>query len=357
MLTWSLVIPTCNRRDILLRVMPLALRQTVPPVQVTIVDSSDDWQITRQAVQAMVLGHPGIRLDYLQAWTPSSATQRNQGIEQAVGDIVVMIDDDSFLYPDYVERLLAIYAADTRGVLAGVNGVNVGTMPQAGMADRTGLAPKAHGTDRTRDLRKRIMRYRLGRWISSRILFQDMHTLFLKYEGNRPEVVPPEFASLDVTPMTFMSGHGLSVRRPIALAEPLDRSLRFYAAMEDLDASYRYGRHGILLRANDAKLHHFEVAGGRMKRRTVTTFQLLNMLVFLKRHADRPQAWLGIYRRMLWRRLLGETIKDALSRRWDFPQARGVLAAMKGWRKVWNTPVADLDQWYPGYQRAILDRD
>ncbi|MFC3631256.1 glycosyltransferase family A protein [Paracoccus angustae] len=356
MLTWSLVIPTYNRREVLLRVLPPALGQTVPPVQVVIVDSSRDWQDTRDAVRAIAARHPAIRLDYLQAETPSSATQRNQGVEQAIGDIVVMIDDDSFLYPDYAERILAVYAADARGVLAGVNGVNVPVMFDAHAEASAGLAHKDDTQDRIRGLRDRIMRYRLGRWISRRILFQDMHALFLKYDGERGLEVPAEFAGLAVSPMTFMSGHGLSVRRRIALAEPLDRSLRYYAALEDLDASYRYGRHGLLLRADGARLHHFEVAGGRVKRRTATTFQLLNMLVFIKRNARRPEAWLATYRWMLWRRLLGETIKDALSRRWDFPQAKGVLTAMRCWREVWAIPVADLDGWYPGYQRAILDR-
>lgn len=350
--TWSLVVPTYNRRDVLLRVLPFAFRQTVPPIQVVIVDSSDDWQDTRKAVEAMAANHPDIRLDYLQAVTPSSATQRNQGVEQAIGDIVVMIDDDSFLYPDYAEQILAVYVADTAGVLAGVNGVNVPIMPDAQAT--AGLARKAGSQQKVMGMRDRVMKYRLGRWISSRVLFQDMHELFLKYEGERSGTIPLEFAHLDVAPMTFMSGHGLSVRRQIALSEPLDRSLRYYAALEDLDASYRYGRHGILLRANQAKLHHFEVAGGRVKRRTATTFQLLNMLVFIKRNADKPGAWLPTYRLMLWRRLFGETIKDALSRRWDFPQARGVLTAMRGWRKVWKTPVEGLDQWYPGYQREIL---
>ncbi|GHG11555.1 glycosyltransferase family A protein [Paracoccus aerius] len=354
MLTWSLVIPTYNRRDVLLRALPLALRQTEPPVQVVIVDSSEDWEMTRQAVQKLAADHPAIRLDYLQANTPSSATQRNQGVEEAIGDIVVMIDDDSFLYPDYVERILAVYAADSQGVLAAVNGVNVSVMPDAQAA--TGLARKADSREKITGMRDRVMRYRLGRWISSRILFQDMHALFLKYEGERVLSVPSNFAHLDVTPMTFMAGHGLSVRRAVALAEPLDRSLRYYAALEDLDASYRYGRHGILLRANDALLHHFEVAGGRVKRRTATTFQLLNMLVFIKRNTNRPGVWLGTYRRMLWRRLLGEAIKDGLSRRWDFPQARGVLTAMRNWHKVWKTPVEELDRWYPGQQRAILNQ-
>lgn len=355
MLSWSLVIPTYNRRDTLLRALPLALRQTVPPLQAIVVDSSDDWQVTRDAVRALMADHPGIRLDYLQAETASSATQRNQGVECAIGGIVVMIDDDSFLYPDYAEQILAVYAADTRGVLAGVNGVNVPAMPDAQAA--TGLARKADTPRRSvTRMRDRIMRHGIGRWISSRILFQDMHTLFLKYDGDRPARVPPEFAHLDVSPMTFMSGHGLSVHRRIALAEPLDPSLRYYAALEDLDASCRYGRHGVLLRANGARLHHFEAAGGRVKRRTATTFQLLNMLVFIKRNADDPDRWLATYRLMLWRRLLGETIKDTLSRRWDLPQARGVLTAMRRWRRVWNTPVSDMDRWYPEYQREIRER-
>ena len=354
MLTWTLVVPTYNRRDVLLRVLPLAFQQTVPPIQVVIIDSSVDWQDTRKAVEGIAAHHPGIRLDYLQAATPSSATQRNQGVEQAIGDIVVMIDDDSFLYPDYVEYLLAVYTADTAGVLAGVNGVNVPIMPDARVT--AGLARKADSQQKVVGIRDRVLKYRMGRWINSRVLFQDMHELFLKYEGERSTTIPSEFSHLDVSPMTFMSGHGLSVRRQIALLEPLDRSLRYYAALEDLDASYRYGRHGILLRANKAKLHHFEVAGGRVKRKTATTFQLLNMLVFIKRNTRRPRAWLLTYRLMLWRRLLGETIKDALSRRWDFPQARGVLMAMRSWRKVWETPVQGLDQWYPEYQRKILGK-
>lgn len=354
MLTWSLVIPTYNRRDVLLRALPLALNQTVPPQQVVVVDSSDDWGVTRDAVGALMADHPGIRLDYLQAETASSATQRNQGVEQARAEIVVMIDDDTFLYPDFAERILAVYAADRRGVVAAVGGRNLPVAPHAQAV--SGVVPKADGMGTAvAGLRNRVMRFRLGRWISSRILFQSIHTLFLKYDGDRPAEIPPEFGEMDLCSTTFIAGHALSVRRPVALAEPFDPSLRYYAALEDLDATYRYGRHGILLGANDARLHHFEVAGGRLKRRTATTFQLLNMLVFIKRNADDPARWLPSYRAMLWRRLLGETIKDTLSRRWDLPQARGVLTAMRRWRRVWDTPVAEMDRWYPDYQRDIRD--
>lgn len=353
-MTWTLIIPTYNRREVLLRVLALALKQTVPPIQIVIVDSSDDWAETRVAAQTLMGDHPHIRLDYLQAEERSSATQRNQAVRHATGDIVVMIDDDSFLYPDYVERILDIYAADHEGILAGVNGRNVTAMPD--LAAVEGLTRKESGQRSVEGLRNRVTAYRFGRWLNSKVLFQDMNALFLKYDGERKPNIPAAFADLDVTPMTFMSGHGLSVRREIALAEPLDVSLRYYAALEDLDATYRYGRHGRILRANDAKLHHFEVAGGRVKRKTVTVFQLLNVLVFVKRNAPEPERWLGTYRWMLWRRLFAEAVKDVLARRWSFPQTAGVVTAMRAWRKVWDKPVEQLDNWYPAYQREILEQ-
>jgi glycosyltransferase involved in cell wall biosynthesis len=354
MLTWSLCIPTYNRRTVLLRALKLALQQTRPPVQIVIVDSSDDYADTRTLAQAMCADYPDIRLDYLQANERSSSTQRNQAVQQCTGDIIMMIDDDTFLYPDCIEQMAAIYAADTGNALAGVNAINVPTMPDATAA--AGLSKKDTGRDTLAGLRARMLRFRLGKWINNKVLFQDMNALFLKYDGARDDQIPPEFAGMHVTPMTFMSGHGLSVRRDIALAEPLDTALRYYAALEDLDASYRYGRHGLMLRANDARLHHFEVAGGRVKRKTATVFQLLNVLIFIKRHAPDPDSWLGTYRLMLWRRLFGETVKDVLSRRWSLPQASGVWIAIRAWRQVWNTETDQLDDWYPDFQKTILDR-
>jgi hypothetical protein len=104
-----------------------------------------------------------------------------------------------------------------------------------------------------------------------------------------------------------------------------------------------------------AHLHHFEAAGGRLKRKKLVIFQLLNMLVFLKRHADDPARFLPVYRRLLRRRLLGEALKDLLSGRLTLPQARGVLTVMRTWRDVWARDPATIDDWYPKIQQHILE--
>ena len=98
----------------------------------------------------------------------------------------------------------------------------------------------------------------------------------------------------------------MTVRRQVAMKEPFDSSLRYYAAFEDLDVAYRYAKHGAILQALPAKLHHFEAKGGRGQAQELVIFQLLNMLIFLKRHAARPDDFVWKYRVLVLRRLVGE---------------------------------------------------
>jgi GT2 family glycosyltransferase len=364
---WSLCIATLNRREALLATLAHALGQTRPPAEIVVTDASDDWEATRAEAGRLVAAHPGIRLDYAQSTVRSSATQRNDGIARCRTGIVFLLDDDSFLYPTCAEEILRVYAADPDGAVAAVSARLVGEPPPppgrgAAAGGEGGAAPARKRSGRSGGLarlRKRALATAPGRWFYRHVLMQRMDALFLRYDGPRQRPLPAGLAAAlqgaEVASVSFMPGCAMTVRRAVALAEPFDPALRFYAAFEDLDATYRYARHGHVLQARAAHLHHFEAAGGRVRRTKVIVFQLLNMLVFLKRHAARPEDWLRPYRRMLWRRLLGETLKDLLSGRPGLPQARGVLLVMRRWRAVWACDTSALDTWYPGFQKAILD--
>ncbi|MEJ6396205.1 glycosyltransferase [Gymnodinialimonas sp. 2305UL16-5] len=357
--SWSLCIATLNRREALLRTLDYAKRQTCPPAQIVVVDVSDDWQDVAVLAQAILSDAPGIVLDYTTSLIRSSATQRNEGIARCTGDIVFLLDDDSFLFPDCAERILDIYAADHQGAVAGVAAVLVPDLPPAAPDTALGDLPqrKASGRRAGAGVKARVLQTGIGRWFNRKILLQNKDELFLKYDEPRHRAVPAALAGVvDVTAIAFMPGSATTVRRSIALAEPFDPALRYYAAFEDLDAAYRYGRHGVVLRANDAHLHHFEAAGGRLKRQKLVIFQLLNMLIFLKRHAANPDTFVPLYRRLLRRRLLGEALKDLLSGRLTLPQARGVLRVMGLWRDVWARDTAEIEAWYPRIQQDILDR-
>lgn len=355
-LTWAPCIATLNRHDVLMVALTHVLRQTRPPSEIIIVDASDNWTEGRDLAMARLSEHPNIRLDYLTSPVRSSATQRNLAISRATADIVFMIDDDSFLHDDCAEALMTIYDADTNNEVAGVSAQHVQTNPAAQLKTAgKEIVQKESGRHLMAKLSSTVLKTALGRWINREILFQSPEVLFLRYDEPRPKIVPTSATDLNVTAVALMPGSGMSFRRTTALEEPFDTTLRFYAAFEDLDVAYRAARHGALLRANTARLHHFEAAAGRIKRQKVITFQLLNMAVFIKRNAERPDEFRGRYRLMLLRRLLSEFLKDGLSRRWQFPQLKGVLTAKKHWHEVWKRDIDEIDQWYPEFQKRILD--
>lgn len=357
--SWSLCIATLNRRDALLQTLGYALCQSCPPAQIVVVDVSDDWEETAVMAREVLASAPEIVLEYTTSSIRSSATQRNEGIARCTGEIIFILDDDSFLFSDCAERILDIYAADADRAVAGVAAVLVPDLPPSQSGVPTGDLPqrKASGRRAGAGLKTAVLQTRIGRWFNRKILLQNKDELFLKYDEPRHRAVPPGLdAVLDVTAIAFMPGSATTVRRAIALAEPFEPALRYYAAFEDLDAAYRYGRHGMILRANGAHLHHFEAAGGRLKRQKLVIFQLLNMLIFLKRHAADPEAFVPLYRRLLRRRLVGEALKDLLSGRFSLPQARGVIRVMRLWRDVWSRNTADIETWYPRIQQDILER-
>jgi GT2 family glycosyltransferase len=357
LLDWSLCIATLNRRAALVRTLVFAARQTRPPRQIVVVDVSDDWEDSRAEVERLLAPYPDIALDYVTSPIRSSATQRNAGIALCRHDIVFLLDDDSFLHPTAAEEVLRVYAADPAGEVAAVAAVLVPDLPPLpeDVAGQGALVRKTSGRRAGAGLKTRILQTDAGRWFNRKVLLQNKDELFLKYDGPRQRPVPSALAGYDVTPVSFMPGSAMTVRRDVALAEPFDTALRYYAAFEDLDVAYRYARHGAVLRANRAHLHHFEAAGGRLKRKKLVIFQLLNMLVFLKRHAADPDRFLPVYRRLLRRRLFGEALKDLLSGRITLPQARGVLVVMRTWREVWARDTATIDDWYPAVQQEILE--
>ena len=94
-LTWALVIATYQRAHILPRCLRLAVQQTRLPTEIIVVDSSQNWEETRDAIKAeLVSHHPKIRWTYVAAARRSSASQRNQGVRLATADILFLIDDD-----------------------------------------------------------------------------------------------------------------------------------------------------------------------------------------------------------------------------------------------------------------------
>lgn len=357
LMDWSLLIATLNRRDALVRSLTHAVQQSHPPSEVVVIDTSDDWQDTYQFVKDQIFStYPEINLIYKSSPIRSSATQRNEGLDLCTSDIIFILDDDSFMFPDCAEEIIKIYQADITQQVACIGISLSDTIPPLNNPNASAKIEKKQTGNRKDSFQKRILNTKIGRWINKKILLQSMDELFIKYEGARDLYVPESLEDMQVYPTTFLPGCAITVRRSVTQAEQFDTVLRYYAAFEDLDATYRFGRHGLALIAQKSKLHHFEAASGRIKRKKVIVFQLLNMIIFIKRHCKNPDIYLPAYRKLLWRRLVGEFLKDTLSGRYDFPQLRGVLYCILIWKKVWNNSSHDMNEWYPKIQKDVLEK-
>lgn len=354
-LDWSVCIPTLNRVDVLELALKCILAQTHLPKEVVVVDASDDWEGHRDRLAPLFDGTP-IDFALLPAEERSSAVQRNQGLARATGDVVLFIDDDTLMFEDCAERLMATYASDTDQRIAAIGMTHVGTLPaEAQAAAKDGapaIARKAAG--RAAAAKQLLTANRLTNFIRRDVLMMAMDRMFVPYDKpsqRYPGSVPDGWFGVSHLP-----GYGMSVRLGVAGREPFNSELLAYCPFEDLDASYRWGRHGLCLMQGDARVHHYEVASSRVTRLQATMLGITNMAFFMRSGdaaAPAHQARFVIY---ALRRAFGETIKDALTGRLRFPQARGALAAVPVGLRILSMPQDDLREWYRDRQRQILKR-
>lgn len=346
-LTWGLCVATKDRLDVLKRCVECALDQTRPPSEVVVADSSADWEQHAAEIQAIVdAKSPGLPVRYAKGEAPSLTVQRNQAAGMATADILFMIDDDSLMHADCAAEIMAVYDADSDGVVAGVQATEHPRLP--GQAP-TGAQKKNVNVSKVRRSSK------LMKWFLARVMLMEHQSVFLPYDGtfHKPDV-PQALAHLEVHTIPLFGGFRMTYRRQAVLDTPFDPTLRYYCPGEDLDGSYRISRSGALLVARKAKLHHFVSADARLNRRQVAHLWSLNQAVLIRRHAP-DQAWAqGRYKRLMWHRIATDMIKDLGQRRFRLPQTRGSLAALRESGGVFSQSPEDLETWYPARQERIV---
>ena len=113
----SVVVPTLGRRDALARCLDALLTGTVAPTEIVVVDQSADSEIERLLEATRTEATELHRLDHA---ARGLSAARNAGTRAAMGDIVAFTDDDCIPAAEWIEQLLAAFAADTQ--LAAVTG-------------------------------------------------------------------------------------------------------------------------------------------------------------------------------------------------------------------------------------------
>lgn len=352
--TWSLIIATYQREEVLRRCLRLAASQSRPPSEIIVIDASPSWESTRQTVLGDLAGFAtSIRLTYNKANVASSALQRNQGAALATSDILVFIDDDTLMYPDCAEQFMHLYDLDVEGRIAGVGMVMVPEVPDR--SSRLTDSPQSESaTAEHADLGP--LNVGIGGFVRKLLRADD---IFIPYDYEWPQPAPPSWLATrgDIAGLRrTLTGNRMSVRRQVFENEPFETILIRYASGEDSDMSYRASRHGVLLTSFNAKICHLHASGGRLGQFVVSALGGMNALVLHRIYGKDPGRSLRLSKQLLRRRVLIEALKDLRAGRLSFARARGLLLVLRMANSIFEREPSDLRAWYPGFQAELIKR-
>ena len=258
MLKTSLVIPTWNRPEELTVALRSVLAQTRLPDELVIVD---DGQLDAIPLRAE-LESAGVTCLYERKDIPDLPTSRNIGIRLSSGDVVLFLDDDVELDPDYVRNVVQPLEDDPDRRIAGVGGRIVNYR-------------KLRAGHRLRRLFDRL--FLVAGDVEGRVLPSGFTTNY----GSTFEP-PGEAYDVDV-----LSGGAAAWRRSVFSEFSFTENYRVHCAGEDQDFSYRVSRRYRLLFNPQAKLKHFEAPTMRHDRFNTGRRFLLDRYRFFNNYVRR----------------------------------------------------------------------
>lgn len=335
-LDWALAVATYNRREMLLQCVECALRQTVPPSEIVIIDASSDATESKQEV-ADILGRygNGQRFVYEPARIARQTAQRNQALEHTTASIAFMIDDDTLMFPRCAERVLSVYERDHDHVVAGVIPLLSQTAPVIGGDGGTPVAQKAPRWSR------------FSGWLNRKVKGE-----FWPPDARpAPPSIPP--ALTDCRQIAQMHGARLTVRTEVAKKCRFDEHL-VINAHEDSEASYRFQEYGCLLELQEPLMFHASAPRSSHLGRSGSLYRaawLLNhayLCAKLCRRSEYFASHIVKYAR-------GTLLLDAISgaRSFNFAKFRGGWFAMDAVRRISNADPASLPTVYSEEVRRV----
>lgn len=288
----SVVICTKDRPQELATCLRSVVAQTLAPCELVVVDAStvtDHAAVAeyRRAARDTTVSHVVAR--------PGLPRQRNLGARLTHGDVVVFLDDDVVLEPDYLAAIALVFATDIDGTIGGVGGAQIpDPTPREG----------------------RIRR------LATRIFLLGSYGHGIVKRSGRPEYL---FAPEVRTEVELLSGCNMSYRRAVVDRFRFDERLGGYALGEDLRFSYRVSREWRLVLTPHARLEHRHRGGGRPEGDTYRAMAVLNRFLFFREEVARgPLDWLAY----AWS-CVGETLLIVRA-----PKERGLLGLLHGYGAI-----------------------
>ena len=221
--TVSAILATHDRPTALTRAVESLLAQTHPPHEIIVVS---DGQTPPPPDLAHRARDAAVAMRTHTMPRPCLPASRNAGMRMATGEILLLIDDDHELPPDYLARLVALYMRDTTGRVHVIGGNVIEPAP-----------PRQQ-------------------WLWHAIMSACAHLRW------RPRRVLARYVRLDpslrarLRPTAVLTGGTVSIRRRRARDVSFNENLPGYALGEDRDFAYRATQRLAVFTAPELRMRH-----------------------------------------------------------------------------------------------------
>lgn len=253
-MNYSIIIPTCNRQRDLTLAIDSILRQSAPPLEIIIIDQSDNSYTKDYFDEIRNKNKTKINFVYIFQAEKSSAKARNKGIDIAQGDIISFLDDDVVLFEDYYEKVLCCFNDDEK----------IG-----GMSGRV-IEKNFHSWGMRLLLKVFLLDNFDGKITASGFGFPMSARRF-----DRPMRVE------------MLMGCNMNFRKEFLKNDKFDEWFTGYSYREDVDISYRISRKTVLMTIPEAKVYHNNSRSNRMDIQDRKIMEIKNYYYFYKKHVKK----------------------------------------------------------------------
>ena len=290
MSTVSVIICTKDRFTNLESTLCSLEKQSRRPEELIIVDAST----TDAPPQLYQLIHKFDSHKYIQT-LPGLTSQRNRGIDESTGDLVLFFDDDVILDNDYIAQLVQVFESDKTGYFGG------------GMGQIIKKTRRAH-----------IFHKILGK------------IFFLGETKGKGRLKLSGFVSFPHGTQNFkeieaLSGCCMAYRRKALEHNRFDENLKDYSYMEDIDLSNRVSKEYGLFYEPACHIQHLKSPISRINHRKRSLMLVRNHHYLFKKNL--PQTL--IHRLIHTWSMFGLAVKMILDRSYD-----GFIGILMGWNDV-----------------------
>jgi GT2 family glycosyltransferase len=208
----TVIIPTKNRTEDVIRCLGSITIQTMLPDEVVIVDSSDT-----EEHKYKLNAFNDLNIKYIQDIKASLTRAENIGVENSIGDIIIILDDDVILDKNHIEEIIRVFNIYPAEKIGGVTGNVMSNQPKS-------LIKKFWG---------------FGGHIIATLFF------LLRYGNGKFQLsgMPTTIRNTDeITECEFLFGCDMAFRKEVISKFKFDENFHGYSWGEDDDIAYRVSR-------------------------------------------------------------------------------------------------------------------